>query len=336
MIRWIPGRFLSFSRRAVFLPGLLMLLLASASRAEPLDIRQLPADTTWFIHVDLEAANASTIGKAFRAQFLSLPDAQRCIQQARQALGLDPTRDIRSFTVYGAAYAPDAGVLVVRGKIDRSRLLRLLRGLPGYRQETVRDHELYYWQDKRDAASGSTVRPRVGAFHANDAVVISERQEAVIDALNLLDGKGEPLAASSALASAVPPGLVVQAAATGLAEARGLPIQSPILRQCESGALSIGEHGGEAFLHGRIVARSAQTASQIAALIEGARAMAQLQSQDDSDAASVLSAVKVNASSNAVAVDWALPGTRVIQILQSRQQHLARSDAAAPSTEKSR
>src|SRR5665213_3190486 len=108
--------------------------------------------------------------------------------------------------------------------------------------------------------------------------------------------------ANSPLAGASIPGAVLEAGATGLADARDLPIRSPILRQCESGTLSIGEQEGEAFVRGQVLTGSEQTASQVRALIEGARAMAQLQASQRADAALLLSPLKVSSEGNTVKI----------------------------------
>ncbi|HZL36605.1 MAG TPA: hypothetical protein VFC78_14895 [Tepidisphaeraceae bacterium] len=309
---------LSTQHSALFL----LLAFVPLLRAEPLDRRDLPAQAKWFVHVDLEAANNSVLGHAMRVMWLTRPEARDAIARAQQAFGIDPTRDIRGFTVYGTHFAPDSGILIIHGKVNRGRLLALLEKLPDYRTQSTGARTLYYWRDKsRDPAKPG--HASVGAFFGEDTVIVCQDPVPLLAALDVLDGKSAALPANSPLAGASIPGAVLEAGATGLADARDLPIRSPILRQCESGTLSIGEQEGEAFVRGQVLTGSEQTASQVRALIEGARAMAQLQASQSADAALLLSPLKVSSEGNTVKIEWHLPASQIIRMIHSRESRLA-------------
>ena len=168
---------------------------------------------------------------------------------------------------------PDHGILILRGKVDQARLVALLNKNVSHKVEVIEGHTLHFWDEpalRHESDSRLSPRTMTGAFFKEDTVVVGPDATMVIAALDVLDGKAACLASESPLAIPAAEGTVIHAAATGLAEARGLPIQSPILKQCESGLFMLGEHGEDVFISGRVVTQSEETAAQIKSLMEGA------------------------------------------------------------------
>ncbi len=155
----------------------LFILLASVplAYADPLDLRQIPAAATWIVHLDLDSANQSVLGKGVRQTVLAEPRLIRALDKVRDSLGIDPTSDIHDLTLFGVTFAPDSCVLAVHGKVDRPRLLALLSKAPSYRVEPIHGYDVYFWHEPvpPDApAGGNSGRTNVGAFFGSDRVVI--------------------------------------------------------------------------------------------------------------------------------------------------------------------
>ncbi|MDB5299543.1 MAG: hypothetical protein JWO87_1206 [Phycisphaerales bacterium] len=299
-------------------------------RATALDPRQLPGEACWFIHVDVDAANASTVGKSVRDAWLSRPEGHEAIEKAHEVIGIDPVRDVHGITVYGTSYAPDAGVVIVRGKVDRGKLLALIKNMPGYRVEAAGGREIYLWTEggrHNEHDVDHPAKTSAGAFFGDDMVVIGPGPKPVAAALDVLENKSPGLAKDSPLAIPAAEGSVIQAAAAGLANAKNLPLNSPVLRQCDYGTLAVGEMNGEVFLHGKIVAKSADVASQIRALIEGAKAMAALQSNENFDAGRLLAPLKVAADDKTVTLDWTFAAAEFVKWIEAEE---AKRPASTP------
>ncbi|HET6247902.1 MAG TPA: hypothetical protein VFE47_09410 [Tepidisphaeraceae bacterium] len=305
-----------------FVSTLLVLLTsARALWAEPLDPRQVPAAAAWFVHLDADAARSSLIGQRLRDLWLSRPQSARMLEQARETFGIDPARDIRSITVYGTSYTPDSGVVIARGKVDQPRLTAFLGKLPGYRVEPSAGHTIYYWTE----TDPNRRHQSAGAFFGDDTVVIAPDGPAVLSALAVLEGKSPGLSRHSPLSSdIIAAGAILQAAAAGLAEAKGLTIQSPVVRQCQSGSFTIGESAGQMILRGRVVTDSSDTAAKICKFIEGARAMAELQTPDNPELSNLLHPLKVTSDDKTVEVQWQYSSLQVVKIIQAE---LARATA---------
>jgi hypothetical protein len=209
--------------------------------------------------------------------------------------------------------------------VDHLRIERLLKSLPGFRSETIDGHLLYFWTE----TAPNRRHDSAGAFFGEDRIVIAPDGPAVIAALAVLKGRAPGLSSDSLLSTTVAPGAILQASAAGLAEAKGLPIQSPVVRQCESGSLTVGEQAGEVFVRGRIETRSAETAARLCEMIIGARAMAEFQTPDNTDLANLLRPLKVSANDKAVEFQWQYSSIELVKIVQADQ---ARKPAATQPT----
>lgn len=314
--------------RAIQLLASLVLALAwiSPAGADPLDRRQLPGGAAWFVHLDVDAAKASTLGQGVRDGWLKQPDVAKAIDKARTTTGVDLTREIQSITLYGLSFSPDQTVVIVRGKINREHLESVIKELSGYHRETIGGHDIRYWSE-RHADGGNSAATKAGAFFGTDTIVISPTVATLVTALDVLEGKAAALDDASPLAIAIPPGTIVVAAVTGLADAKAITIQSPILRKCESGWVLAGEQNGKVFLHGRVLTRAAETASQMKTLIEGVKAMAQLQGNPNLEP--LFKPLEVVVEGNAVDVQWGFSSRELVKIIQQAQDA---KGLAAPST----
>jgi hypothetical protein len=293
----------------------ILLVWAPLLRAEALDRRQVPAGAAWFIHLDADAARESILGRRLHELWLSRPQIAKAIDEAQNTFGIDPTRDIRSITVYGTTFTPDAGVVIARGKVDHTRIEGLLKSLPGYHSDTIDGHAVYFWTE----SAPNRRHDSAGAFFGDDTIVIAPDGPAVTAALAVLDGKAAGLSSDSALSADAVPGAILQASAAGLAQAKALPIQSPIVRQCESGSLAVGEQAGDVFLQSRIVTASPETATRLCQLLIGVKAMAEFQTPDKPELANLLQSLKVTASDKTVEIQWQYSSIELVKIIQTEQ-----------------
>jgi hypothetical protein len=301
-----------------------VLIFTSLLRAAPLDRRQIPASAAWYIALDSDAARQSLLGQQLRDLWLSKPENAKSLEQARQLFGGDLTRDIHDIIVYGTTYAPDAGVVILHGKVDQPRIVNVLQTLPGYHSTSADGHTLYFWEE----TSPNRRHSSAGAFLGEDAIVIAPDATALTAALAVLEGKSPGLSTDSAMLADAAPGTIVQAAATGLAEAKELQIQSSIVRQCQSGSLCLGEQSGQVFVRGRIVTQSADTAGSLCDLITGARAMGILQGTENPWLVELLHPLKVNTKDKSVEVNWQYSSVELVKIIQTEQAHSTHSTSS--------
>lgn len=281
--------------------GVLMLaaIVGGRAGAEPLDRKQLPADARWFVHVDLDAAPRSQVGKTIRSLWLSTGEPRQWLQEFRDATGADVFSDLHGVTVFNTSFDRNQAVALIRGDVDQARVLALAAGLPDHRTAAHGAYELHLWTDPKRGGTSA------GAFYDKNTVVIGSDSDAVCTELDLLDGKGKSLVSNqSPLAQPAPGGAFVEIGARGLSTAHDLPFESPIVKQSEDLVISLGERDGRTFLHGRLIMSSADVAEQIRALLDGMRALVTLKAHENPTLLKLLSAARVTADDRSVRVDW--------------------------------
>jgi hypothetical protein len=165
----------------------------SPGRAEPIDWRQISADAKWSAHIDFDAAKAAKTAKQVYEDWLSHGPAQQGLRKIREVAGIDLIEDLRSLTFYGTRFVPQSGVVLVRAKVDRQRLLRFLERDSSHRVDSYRSHKLHTWQHAGPDGDRQTV---TGCFHQPELVVIGRNRDEVEAALDVLDGRSSSLAAA--------------------------------------------------------------------------------------------------------------------------------------------
>jgi len=311
--------------RTLFTVVVLVAGLGRLAWAEPLDCSQVGSEAKWLVHVDFDALRAAKTAQRVGEVLLRQEAPKQQLEQIRKALGMDPTEDVQSVTFYGSKLKALSGVVLVRARFDRQRLLGFVKKLPGYETSAHGDHALYMWTQDKGLPSEHRV---TGCFHGPKLAVVGRDPAEVKAALDVLDGKapgmkkGDPL-----LADEVPAGTVVQAAAAGLAEGDG-PFQSPVLQQSELFALAIGEHDNRVFVRGRVVAKSPKVAKQLRQMADGFLAMAKFSPPKDApkELLELLDGIEVTSEDKTVTVGWKASADVVLKMLEQAWKKQAKPE----------
>lgn len=278
-----------------------VLALATAVGAAPLDLKQVAADAKWAAHLDVDALMASSMVQKARAQMLKEhPEAEGHLAMVRAIWKFDPTTDIHSITIYGSRLKKDTGVAIVRAKVDQALLLDRAKMAPEHRVSTYGKYELHNWVH---AKGSKHERAMTGTFFSPDVMVFGATSEEVMAALDVLDGTKPNFADKEpSLTGATPAGTILVAGVSGLGDV-DLPCKSPLAKQAETMLLVVGENQGEVFVQGRLSVKQADIAQQIKTVVDGALALATLAKSDDADAVKMISGVKVAVVDKAVTVE---------------------------------
>ena len=282
--------------------------------AEPLDRRQVAADAKWLLHVDFDAVRSADAAGKILDHWLGRESVQRSLRKVRETFGADLAKDLHSVTFYSNRFSHRHGTVIVRVKADQPRLRGYFKKLPDFRTSSHRGHKLFAWTQNK---GGRRERSVAGCFYRAEMMVFGQDSAEVNAALDVLDGKSKSLAGSgSRLATSVPPGTILRAGATGLAEAE-LPFKSPIIRRCNLLDVTVGEHGGEVFGRARLVAKSAEVAGELQTVIKGLHALAKLKHGNNEEAMEVLRALRVTKEEQTVVVQWQGSAEKVLRLIQN-------------------
>ena len=301
--------------------GSLILALAFAVqgvRAEPYNPKQVPADAKWVIHVDIDAAQQSTLGKLVRDHLQGDPDFTRKAQDFQTFTGTRLLEDIHAVLLFGREFEGPKSVLVIHAKLDADLLLRKMRQTkPGFASKFHGEHEVPNWIDDNGV--------RVYAcFHSPTATVISQSFEEMGASLDVLDGKTAGLKADSLMATKSALGTFLFVASDKLQDlAKRNKDISPITRSADAGAITFGETDRQLFLHGMLVSSSNELAKQTRMALDGLRTFVVMAANDKNkpvDAktvaiADMLRSATVDVKDRMVDVEIKLSVNAILQLL---------------------
>ncbi len=241
--------------------------LSTAVLAGPLDNRQIAAQAQWVIHGDVETLMASKLGQRIQ-QETRKPGLAQVMQGIETIYGLNPLSDIKSITLYGTKVGQEEGVAIIQAKLDRQKLVNLLKLNPDYKEHQAGQQVIHEWVDA--PKDGKPAQIRFGAFSGSDLAVIASSRELLQQALAVLEGKADSLAKGES------PGLPASPAGTFLTlRVNKLP-QPPadrpeafLLAKFARASACLGETEGKLFAEAAIEAASQEAADNIRKTVEG-------------------------------------------------------------------
>jgi len=296
-----------------------LLIPASLVSAAPLALGELPADTRWVIHLDLEAARATPVGKTFHARCLSTDAAQAKIEKIRKEIGIDPTKDLLSITAYDHQFARHQGVLLLRAtKLDKEKLLAgLKKKHPDHQISEHGTTKLYTWTAHK---KGKHAHQVTGAILGDQVLILSRNPDQVRAALDQLDGKGDSVSKDSPLAAATAEGTVLIARGIGM-KGEETPFRLSVIRNADSLAISAGQTGDDVFVKVTLVTESTDVAQQYRAVAEGFQALAGLRAKEGDAGAAlrrVVQGLKVTTADRTITANWKAAPVDVRAVVKNR------------------
>ncbi len=244
------------------------------ARAAAFNPASIPAHTQWIIHVDVDKFGATfKIGPTILSEMLF---------QTPGVKNVNIPQDIHDCTFYGNGFTLDnAFVCLIHGESGKiiAALLAEMTNTDTYNGHTIHS----------DTKVGPGKAPSPPGSHRNDSffatagqsMLISNHEDAIKTALDILDGKGQSLAIDSPFRLFDQSGVLVYVGAQGVAN---LPVdigpQSPVLKRVKSAWLTIGVSQDHATITCKslITTQSKNDAFQINAMLLGFKALALMSS----------------------------------------------------------
>jgi hypothetical protein len=283
--------------------------LCAVVQAAPLDPGVVGADAKWVVHVDVEAMrDATLVRRVYQREEARQADAAQWAATIARRLFMDPSKDLDAITAYGPKPGSPEGVLILKARADRPRLIEALQGAPGF-EEGRYEGVIIYSFTQRDGRAAC-------AFYKDDLVLLARGEEQLRGGLDVLAGRFPSLAkADSPLTQEARAGTLVLVRGVALDEAE-LPLRNPMAARVKSVDITLGEHQDKVFAEAILKTDAAQTADQIRNIAEGAVALGLLQSGEDPDMAEILRAVKALADGETVSIALRVPVDSVWKALQ--------------------
>jgi hypothetical protein len=316
-----------------------MLLAGGRARATPPDPNYVPADAKWLVHVDVDRLSKTQTYEILMQQAeREEGNVREKLAKVGEALGTRFPDDLHGLTLVGRGFDANSAVLVVRGKLDKDRLLGMAKSMPGYSSVMHGTVEVSTWAGAKQAESVS------GAFLADDVLVLGRTPADVRRMLDLAAGREKPAAADGLLAGAATAdasdatGVMAYLAGDGLAELQRKHPVSPLIAQVSSARLALSERGEDLTLKAVLNVTSPDIAKQVKGALEGFKALMGLAALDDSGdvqakaVAEIAQRATVSAEASTVTLDWPMPVARVRELVQQDNKDKPANATSKPST----
>ena len=189
---------------------ILSLGVTALTPADPLDPRQIPADAKWVIHADMDAARDTKLWAAMDNELSTNADFQNGIGKIEQITGAQFPRDLHDVTLYGRSADDQAGVVIVHAHVNRQQIVTLLQMNTAFASNAYGDYQVLTWHDD------DKNKTMFGSFKDDSTMIISQTEDLVKGALDVMDDKAEHIKVDSPLAAGAKPQLLAFIAASDL------------------------------------------------------------------------------------------------------------------------
>jgi len=273
--------------------------LLTTSDAAPFDTNHVPADAVWLMHLDADAARASTVVEQMQARVMKKhPQLDGFMAMGAAVAGMDVRKDLHGVTVYGLDTDKQHAVMIVHAKADRKKLEAMAEKAPGHQATEYRGYTLHAWTHKGWRQSEG--KPVVGTFYDDSTMVFARTKDQVEMALDVLDGKRESIPEEGPLAGRVLAGSIL----IGRAVAVNPETKCPVLKEAKGFRVAMGESEGKSFYRAKLEMKSAEAATQAKAVTEGLVALASLNFGREADVMKLVSGIETVTRGDTCLISW--------------------------------
>jgi hypothetical protein len=253
------------------------------------------------------------------------PEAQKKFAAFQAIFNFDPRKELHGLTLYSTSSKPEDGVLLVYGDFDAARLTTLAEGAKEHKSTTRGNHTIHSWLDEKKRAKEGG-QPRTYAAIHNGRVIFAQREDRVVDALDVLDRIRPNLSANTAYSAlgANPDASFI----VGAARKIELPESDPnaaVLKQSKMVWLNLGETQGQTRASLKLDADSEEVAKQIESIGRGLLGLMALQT-DKPESVKLSQAVAIQQEGPGVIVKLALPAEDVVEMMKAGAAKKAAQD----------
>jgi hypothetical protein len=276
-----------------------------------LDSGDVSSSARWVIHLDSQALWSSQLGTQL-AELVDSPEIQAKLGAIKTLFGTDLTQDIHSVTLYGPDGNDVQAVALVKGQMDRKRLVSMAVLTPRYEKMTQGDSVIHQWGE------GGDKKTQYMGFASDDKLVMSQSRLAVEMALNVLAGKADSAQGTErfkALKRAPDKAFVVMCAEDLSAMTRG-KANAAMLQRSSVLAVIAGETDGVFEATVRLETESREAAVQIETMGRGILAMMQFQEDNFAEFKPLVAACSLGRQDKAVDFTFRYPLDKLMLMIK--------------------
>jgi hypothetical protein len=288
--------------------------------ATQLQRADVAANSVWILHINCDALRPTVIGKHILTE-LEKPEAQAKLSVFQNIFSFDLRTQLHGLTLYSAGSSPQDGVLIVYADFDADKLLTLAKAANDSKNSAHNAHTIYNWVDDKKHHHGE--QQRVYATIQGNRIIFGQRETAVSQALDVLDGS----VANLSTGKAFPQLGVANDTSFLIGAARKLDFSqsdpsAQIFRLSKSVRLQIGE--AQQHLNGTLTleANDEETASSMSAIAQGMIGLMKLQ-KDKPEASKFLQAIAFKQDGASIVLTIDVPTDDVVGAMKASEERKA-------------
>jgi len=272
-------------------------------------LSEVSADAVWAAHLDVEKLMTSRIAELFLAELDDRGELEK-INAFGTVFEFNPLEDLYSVTAYGTSFLKEEAVGLIKGRIDKEKVLALMQMKGTQTGISHGDSTIHKWTDGSECF--------FVCFFRQGLVVFSNSLDLTKGALDVLRGEGESLADGGTLRDlrSLPEGTFFTAAVNGFGEIVGLDPEAAILKKAEKAVVAIGEMEGTDFMNIALTAADEATATKIHAVAQGILALGSMVGDQEPALARLVQSARLTRDGRTITLRETQPADELMKLLK--------------------
>jgi len=296
-------------KKASVIVILLMLgiCLTAWTSASSLDKKLVPANSLWVIHFDMEQFAATRLGELL-SEKNDVVGFRKTSEELSGELGIDVLEDIKGITLYGSRSVDEEAVILLTGVFDLSPLRDLLDQHESHQETLYGDYSIQQW--------GSSERV---VFISNQQIILSKSEEAIKQALDVMDGSVSNITSSQNLPflDLAPANAFLVAVADNVS---GFLLgqkttNTAVLKNTGMAAFMAWEENENLSVNIRLKTATPDAAEKVEQIVRGLIAIPQLDEDEVKELLPLLKAIQIQRDQNLIMLQVSYPSADLIQCL---------------------
>ena len=246
-----------------------MALGAFAGEFEP---AQVPANSQWYLHFDVDGFKKGRLGKFALEQ--ASKEAEK-IDALALLMQFDPRKDLHGITLFGSVTGDKlVATALVNGRYKNTQLMALLEtSVTGFKKEQVNGVEILSWKNKDEDTQED--KQSFGTFFDKDHILFGDDRTQLLHALRVLAKKSPTLKVDTLKGMAKEKGSHYL---SGLLHVKGIPIppEANFMENVSTIGMTVGENDKNLIVSKKMITTGEEECTQLQLIMQGFVALAHL------------------------------------------------------------
>ncbi|MEC7500588.1 MAG: hypothetical protein VX970_02575 [Planctomycetota bacterium] len=291
------------ARRLIVVCLFTLEVCVSQLQAAPLNPAEIPADTKWLIHFDVEKARDWKLMQNWEKQMKDKAWYRDKVSEMAATYGWNPVTDLQGISMYDSQYARFNGVLALHVQNIKPGEIaaRFQKMHPDAQTETYRGRLISTWTDSSPYQGEHSV---AGCLFDNSLMLIADDSQKIKSSIDVLEGKTPGLQEDSSLLDSFNRQALLACRAIDVPETYQATTRCPVLKRCQTATMFFDADDEIMQLEYDLQANNAELASKMKGAVSGMWAMMGMKMKQSALGKKMLDAVQINREGNHLRVTW--------------------------------